>query len=291
MSSQPQRPWRHHYVPKFYLNRWRNPDRHWVLRWQGDRLLPPDLYAPRQAGNLANLYRVGSDETMLFDGETQVMGALDDRAAPIISKLVDERKPPGRKDWLMIVRFLWALAARNPATQQILLSGMPALLESVADECAGLGIDHDALRKMFENEKIGPPALQLAIINQIEAADNPIAAMPCEILIFPDPLLVTSHYPLVSLPRIDAPKALHLVALAPDMALVFSRDGRLREMLRRANSKMCATTINQLIALSSDTIIGKNKETVLSVQDHLDGWKRNPGAAQLAEDALKRLAG
>lgn len=287
-ASVPNQSWRHHYVPEFYLKRWCDPKKAWLLRWEDDRLLPAKQYAPKSMGYGKKLYRVEFNNQLTFDGEKHIMEGLDNRAAPLLAAWVDDHKTLTASELAILLHFFWALAARNPATQDLLGARMPEMLQLVAGEAAILGLD-DRLLRMFKSENDGHKAVQLAIIEQARHQATPLSQMPCEILEFPGPLLLTSYQPLISLPSIDASSALHLVALAPHMAAAFSTETRLLEILRGSDAGRCATFINRMVAMHSDEVIAWSSPLAESMRDHIGAQKRAGNYKNMYFSAFRSL--
>lgn len=166
----PSEPWRHHYVPQFYISNWAGPD---GLVWQRSRT-PRGTFKDRRVSTRAtgfaeDLYTLRSKlpfarQSDPAEIETKLMQKLDDLSAGALQKLVVDGvvalDPGEREDWALFMNGLIERAARRLRQH-----------DQRAVEVAGsLAAEHLARMPVERRERMASlldPALQAAWANNI----------------------------------------------------------------------------------------------------------------------------
>lgn len=140
----------HHFVPELYLKAWATPDetqgpRLTYFRWAQGRLLTSRI-APKGAAAQVDLYAtVDKDGSKSQAVETDYFAReIDDKAAPVIAKMIDGSSPLEPEDAAVFARYLVAQRVRIPAYVEHLRKEASLALDEMAES---LEADYQAVRR------------------------------------------------------------------------------------------------------------------------------------------------
>jgi len=285
----------HHFIPRFYLARWCNPEgKLTVYSRPRDRVVTSEL-APKGTGFERDLYSyTGLPSPQAQAIETQFMAKIDDAAAPILKKLLSGGLPkltgPERSDF---TRFVLSIRVRHPGAVQLSKEEgertLTAELERDPDEYLTIkGDNHPPTLKGFLEQ--GAPAyvpnFGLSLIPEV--ITNPKVGER----VYQAPWSTFDvRHPSVDLLTCDRPCMLEGTALegrfaialplGPRMLLVISNDATTTARLHRMHHSALVKLINRAAVISAhEYVYGTGRQHLPLVEKLL-----NPS---LAPDARGR---
>lgn len=164
-SKPPNKPWRHHYVPKFLLQQWSNPEGKVALYQK----LPTgkvtvDWRVPKSIAFEPELYSFPALGEASATIETNLFGKLDDQAAKIVHRMIEtggDELCVEEMDWWS--HFLLSLIIRGPESTRALKA---AAAEIWAAPDPQTQADYEALRGPND-----PPTVEAWLAEQAGSND------------------------------------------------------------------------------------------------------------------------
>ena len=256
-------PWRHHFLPEWYLKHWARNGRVWAFSRPRGIGFPvvAKPYAPRAIGFDENLYTDPreNDPDKRVELETRFFKQVDDRAARAF-RLALANRPAEFADKVALVQFILGLLHRSPARIAFLERELARRLE---EDDAPVGFDAAWLRSSA-----------LKVLSDISTSDQSLALM-AQMKVFVHALgrgahdLITSDKPALLSNGMEQSNAFILMPIGPTklMALVH-REGVARRFFDQKPRDLSRSINAALLAQAEGLVIGNRVSELSFVEKH-----------------------
>lgn len=247
----------HHYLPKFYLERWATDGKvvRYVRPLGADGKLDCKWKSPTSIAYQENLYHLPDIQDPLESQhlEFRFFQQIDDRAAKALQKL-DASITGTSKDRVALAQFMISLLHRSPSR----LAQIRAELEKRTADAPYRDLDGDA----FENAVKATANRLLASLVESDSGTKIVA----EFKIFKVQLsdtkrsFMTSDRPITVSAQLISPDAFMIMPYAPDRLVILAKHEAIATSFSSQNADVLVTGINTaVVEQSEDIIIAKDK--------------------------------
>ncbi|MEL7737508.1 DUF4238 domain-containing protein [Citromicrobium bathyomarinum] len=257
----------HHYLPKWFLNRWRGPDGKVVrfTRPQGSEgPLVCERKVPKAIAYLPDLYHLPDipDPRESQTLELHFFQQIDDRAAKAIDKL-DRGERGTLVDRVALAQFMVSLLHRTPTR-------LKAIQERLAEDTEGA--PYEGLKGAAFEAKVKATANRL-LANLVESPKGARILGKLDIHVLrlqsAGASFLTSDRPLSVSTQLVAPGAFLIMPYSPTSMLMLCNDREIVRSFATQGDKRLAAGINQAIVEQAHEIVVASNTKAMAMIDRL----------------------
>ncbi len=271
--SQPRK---HHYLPEWYLSRWKRPWNGDEVIWEFGRVGPQkELHAryrhPSATGYAFDLYTIpNSAAEEAAEIETKLLQVIDDRGAKAVT-MAELGKAAGPKDKAGLVQFMLSMLHRSPDRIEYLEQRLKQVLD---DNPLFDGEDSDVFRTGALNtfiDLVQSPLMigrmmqmRTFVINLSDAAHD----------------LLTSDSPLMMSNGMAHKDAFVILPTGPRTLIMLAEDKALADHVAGHGGKVISKAMNDAVVIQAKKLVfGPNKKQMKFIDNRLNRPKLNSANA------------
>ncbi len=245
-------PIKHHYLPKFYLERWaRNGHLIEYTRPPGkDGKLHFKPRAPAAAGYEPNLYKLRDVENLEDSQslELKLFQPIDDRAARALNKF-EELEKPVAEDHMALCQFAISLLYRTPKRLEALKDGLKNQTEGAPYA--------DLSGKDYDDKLNATTRRLLAILVESDSGLSFVSKFKAGRIAVngASKSLLTSDRPILASAQLSANDAYMMLPYAPDRLLILTHHISIAQSFASQNPSKLVAGINQAIVEQSENVV------------------------------------
>jgi hypothetical protein len=252
----------HHYLPKFYLDRWtvngqvfrydrKTPGGRLRCKWLAPSAIAyeRDLYRLPDVADLAESQRI----------ESEFFQRIDDRAAVALQKL-DQGIHGGQGDRVALAQFMVSLLHRSP-------SRLKAIREELAERTDGAPYEHLTGRDLEVSLKATANRLLAMLVENADAASvvGKFEIYKVDVSASTRKLL-TSDRPITLSAQLVSSDAFMILPYAPDRLVILTHSPAIANAFSSQNATVLVKGINQAVVEQSiDVVIAADEKATLMV--------------------------
>ncbi len=259
-------PIKHHYLPKFYLERWaRNGE---LVQYTRPRGNDGDLHcksrAPAAVGYEPHLYRLLDlqDPVDSQSLELKLFQPIDDRAAKALSKF-EALEKPDTDDHLALCQFAISLLYRTPKRLDALKDGLKNQTDGAPyADLSGKEYEdklHATSRRLLEMLVASDSGL--SFVSKFRAGRIAVNGASKSLL--------TSDRPIMASAQLSANEAFMMLPYAPNRLLILTHHVSIAESFASQNPSKLVAGINQAIVEQSETVVIASDKQATRMIDRL----------------------
>ncbi|MEM6827678.1 MAG: DUF4238 domain-containing protein [Pseudomonadota bacterium] len=262
MASDPQPPAKHHYLPKWYLDRWAIDGEVTAFRRVGPkRELYSSQKSPAAIGYERNLYTIPDKEPSLAARiETEFLQAIDNRGAQAVA-MAENNLAAGPHDKAGLVQFLLSLMHRTPDRIDHLETRLTRMLSDKPEFA-------DADPAIFRHAALNV----FADLVQSEVVLNRLSELRTFVVTLHESGrdLVTGDRPLVVSGRLDHKDAFVILPIGPRRMLMLAENENLVQRLAGREAKVLSGAMNDAVVVqATNLVIARNENPRRFVDNRL----------------------
>lgn len=269
-SMQPPR--KHHFLPEWYLSRWKRPWRNVEVIWEFARAGPQNKLVsryrhPSGTGYAKDLYTIPDrDPHQAVEIETKLLQIIDDRGAKALS-MAELNQAAGPEDKAGLVQFMLSMLHRSPDRIAYLESKLADVLSSNPlfkddDEAIYRTGALSVFTDLIQSEMVIGRMMEMStfIITLHEAAHD----------------LLISDIPLMMSKGLGHKNAFVILPASPRSLVMLAENKELPEYMARHDGKVLSKAMNDAVVIQAKKfVIGADRKQTRFIDNRLNRPNRH----------------